>query len=64
MPEVTVHPRNPYEVTAEPGEFNEWRVRQWIEYCKPRLSKADALGIRKYVFAIPNLACEAGLAFE
>jgi hypothetical protein len=64
LPKITVHPRRPYEVTVEPGEYNEWRVRQWIEHCKPFMSDANNVGIRHYLFANPNPACPFGVTAD
>ena len=61
LPEITVHPRNPYIVEVEPGEWNEAHVRQWIAYCHPVLSVADSYGVRHYVYN-GNPGCEYGIS--
>jgi hypothetical protein len=62
LPEITVHPRNPYVVAVRPREFNEAFVREWIAYCQPVVSVAAlSSGIRHYVYN-GNAGCEYGLS--
>jgi hypothetical protein len=59
---ITVHPRSPYDVNVWPRE--SLGVKEWIEYSRPTLSRADSLGIRHYVFANPNPACALGVTMD
>lgn len=58
-PEITVHPRSPYVVEVEPGEWNE--DREWIAYSHPVKSVADRFGIRHYIYN-GKAGCEFGLS--
>jgi uncharacterized protein YbbK (DUF523 family) len=62
LPEITVQPSNPYEVMRWPEESD--RVQEWIDYCKPTLSTANADGIRHYLFKNHNPACGSGATMK
>ena len=58
-PQVTVNRRGSYEVGTWQGEWGS--QQQWIAYCHPTISFADAYGIRHYQYN-GNPGCEYGLS--
>lgn len=59
-PEITVHRRGSYGAGTWLGGEGQ-HVKEWIAYCQPTISFADAYGIRHYQYN-GNPGCEYGLS--
>ena len=59
-PLITVHPRG-YELGTWQGEWGGQNDKQWIAYCHPTISFANAYGIPHYQYN-GNPGCEYGLS--